>query len=57
MYSNIYSMYSMYSNMYSKRHRDRLIGHTLRHKRLVETILEGRVEGRKRQGRQRLEYT
>ena len=29
---------------------------TLRHERLTGTILEGTVEGRKRQGKQRLEY-
>ena len=39
-----------------KRHRDRLIGHTRRHEGLAGTILEGTVEGRKRKGRQRLEY-
>ena len=29
-----------------KRSRDRLIGHTLRHEGLAETILEGTTEGR-----------
>ena len=35
---------------------DRLIGHTLRHDGLAGTILEGTVEGRKKKGRQTLEY-
>ena len=45
---------SLYSNI--KRHLDRLIGHTLRHKGLVGTILEGTEEERKRKERRRLEY-
>ena len=39
-----------------KRRRDRLIEHTLRHKGLAGKIQEGIVKGRKRKGRQRLEY-
>ena len=39
-----------------KRRRDRLIRHTLRHEGLAGTILEDILEGRKRKGRQRLEY-
>ena len=33
-----------------KRHREKLIGDTLRHEGLSERILEGAVEGRKRKG-------
>ena len=39
-----------------KRCRDRLIRLTLKHEGLAGTISEGTVEGRKRKGRQRLEY-
>ena len=38
-----------------KRHRDRLIGHILRHEGLAKIILKSTVEGHKRKGRQRLE--
>ena len=39
-----------------KKRRDRLIGHTLRHERQAGTILVNTVEGRKRKGKQILEY-
>ena len=45
---------SLYSGI--KRHRDRLIGHTLKHEVLIETFLEATVDGRKRKGKQRLVY-
>ena len=45
---------SLYASI--KRRRDRLIGHTLGHEGRSGTILEGTIEGRKRKGRQRLEY-
>ena len=45
---------SLYASI--NRRRERLIGHTFRHEQLAETILEGTVEGRKLEGRQRLEY-
>ena len=45
---------SLYASI--KRRRDRLTGHILRHEGLAGTILEGTVEGRKKKGRQRLQY-
>ena len=39
-----------------KKRRYRLIGHSLRHEGPTRTILEGTLEGRKKKGRQRLEY-
>ena len=39
-----------------KRRCNRLIGHILRHERLVGTVLEGTVERCKKIGRQRFEY-
>ena len=45
---------SLYASV--KRRHERLIGHTLRHKGLAGTTLGGIVEGRKRKGRQKLEY-
>ena len=45
---------SLYSII--KRHRDILIGRTLRHKGLVRIILEGTVGGHEWKGRQILEY-
>ena len=39
-----------------KRRCNKLIGHTLSHEGLTETILEGTVEGRKRKRRQGLKY-
>ena len=39
-----------------KRRRDRLIGDTIRHKGLAEIVLQGILEGRKKKGKQRLEY-
>ena len=44
---------SLYANI--KRPCVRLIGHTLRHEGLTETILESTVEGRDRKGRDRNE--
>ena len=45
---------SLYASI--KRRCDRLIGHALRYEVLAGRILGGIVEGRKRKGRQRLEY-